>query len=566
MTPTRRELLGYALSAAAMAHLRPVHAAYAQSTPKLAGDPFAMLGIASGDPTPDGVVLWCRLALDLEDGARWGLSEDAYEVGYEVRDLEASGSPVVSSGRATAHRDKGYAVHVEASGLKPRTRYRYRFALGDYGAEGVTLTAPAAGDMPDKLRFGFCSCAEYEFRYPHAYELMAREEPHFIVHLGDYIYETTYDAFFRRDFQHPPSPRPECANVLEDNSRVRWLKHDRVGKIFLLSQFRRRYGEYKRDPRLRAAHAKCPFIVTWDDHEVENDYAGDISEIRETEDFIARRVAAYRAYFENLPIRISSLPVSGDRRQLYRSFDFGRLLRLNMLDERQYRSDQACPKGLRGSGQSIPLASCPDIEATIDSLGVPREILGTEQKAWLGTQLVGSPARWNILAQGVMMAFMDGRAECGLAKSVDKPMVWTDGWSGYIAARQEMVELMRANRDKNPVVISGDVHAFFVNRILSDWKDQNSVSVAPEFVVGAISSHLRNYEPLMGPGSGNEGTVVDLDCRHHGYMIADVTPETFDVTAKRVMPSAAIENIAEVRAEPSFTYRVTAGDPEPRKL
>lgn len=560
---TRRQL-GKCAVAAAVA-LVPQGAARAASGDGLKHDPFAMLGVASGDPTADGVVLWCRLALDLEDGARWGLDEEAYLVGWEVFDLEARERPVIRSGKTVSASSNGYAVHVEVTGLRPAARYGYRFRLGTHSAEGVTRTAPARDATPSSLKFAFCSCAEYEFAWPYAYELMAREEPEFIVHLGDYIYEATYDQYFRRDGEPFPA-RPGCESFTAERKRVRWLKHDRTGKLATLSQFRRRYGEYKRDPRLQYAHANCPFIVTWDDHEVENDYAADFSEVREAEDFVRRRIAAYRAYFENLPIRLSTLPVVAERRQLYRGFDFGRLMRLNMIDERQYRSDQACAKGLRGGGRALALSECPEIEATIGADGSFRDMLGEAQSLWLARQLESSDAVWNVLAQGVMMAAIDSRRDCNFKEPKDETFVWTDGWGGYAAARQRMVDLLARNRDKNPVVLSGDVHSHFVTRILKDWKDQRSPSVAPEFVCTAISSNLRNYEPWAEAGGGNEGTIVDVDCRHHGYSICNVTKDAFELTAMRVVPDAFVPKFEDVRAEKSFTYRVTPGDPDPKKV
>ncbi len=561
---SRRALLHGAFAAAAAGMVAPSRVKAAMGA-GLKSDPFQVLGAASGDPLPNGVVLWCRLALDLEDGKRWGLPDDAYRIGWEIRDLERSGRPIAAKGIAIASAEKGYAVHVEATGLQPSTRYAYRFTLGDFATDGVTRTAPAAGSIPDKLRFAFCSCAEYEFAYPHAYELMARDEPDFIVHLGDYIYEKTYDEFYRSDVP-PPVRRPGCENLSEGQKRVRFLKFDRTAKVKTLSQFRRRYAEYKSDPRLQYAHQNCPFVVTWDDHEVENDYAGEISEVREAEDFVATRIAAYRAYFENMPVRLSVLPVVAKRRQLYRAFDFGNLLRLNMLDERQYRSDQACAKGLRGNARTLSLGECPEIEAMIGADGAARDMLGREQSRWLERQFDTSKAVWNVLAQGVMMAAIDSRADCNWKEPRTETMIWTDGWGGYTVARQRVVDLMEKHRAKNPVVLSGDVHSHFVTRVLKDWKDQNSACVAPEFTCTAISSFLRNIEPWAGPGGGNERTIVDLDCRHHGYVVCDVTKDTFDVAAKRITPNAFLPDTASVKAETSYAYRVTAGNPEPRKI
>src|SRR5262245_43208926 len=200
--PSRRDVVQF-IALAGTSLLTPFKGA-PPAAPNLPDDPFAMLGAASGDPTADSVVLWCRLALDLQDGARWGMSEPAYDVRWELRDLEADGKPFVKSGSAVAAEDSGYAVHVEVGGLKPSRRYAYRFMLADYGDEGVTQTAPDPNDTPERLRFAFCSCAEYENAFYYAYEFMARDEPAFIVHLGDYIYERTYDDYFRRDA--PPLP------------------------------------------------------------------------------------------------------------------------------------------------------------------------------------------------------------------------------------------------------------------------------------------------------------------------------------------------------------------------
>lgn len=534
----------------------------AARTSRLADNPFQMLGVASGDPTPDGVVLWCRLALDLEDSASWGLSEPAYDIAWEVRDLEAAGRPLVKHGTALASVHNAYAVHVEVNGLKPGRRYAYRFLIGSYGGEGVTRTAPH--EMPETLRFAFCSCAEYENAFFYAYEFMARDDPAFIVHLGDYIYETTYGnplAISDHVLQErPPRPRrPDCENLTAAHPHVRKLTYDRIGKIRTLAQYRRRYAEHKTDPHLQYAHRHCPFIVTWDDHEVEDDYASDFSEDRTTADFVQRRMDAYRAYFENMPIRLSALPVKNRRRQLYRVFDFGQLARLYVLDARQYRADQACPQGRDGGAHLMAVSDCPEIEA-------PRDMLGQEQFAWLNAELAGSPATWNILAQSLMMASVDFRADCRLPMVQTEPFVLTDGWSGYAAARQQVIDLMARHPSKNPVVLGGDVHAHFVNRIMRDWRHSRSPCVAPEFVCTAISSGLGNYETLRAAGNGNEQTIVDLDCRSHGYALCDVTKDEVDVTMKRVSPNAYVSSIDMVKSEVSLKYRVGAGDPEPHKV
>ena len=573
---SRRDVVRDALVLAAAGLTAPFTGSVAAAA-RFSKSPFK-LGVASGDPLPDGVVLWTRLALDLEDGVRWGLPESAYRLGWEVRDLEAPGAPVVRQGTAIAAERNAYAVHVEVTGLRPGRSYGYRFTLGDHGDEGVTRTAPAPGDMPESLRFAFCSCAEYENAFHYAYRFMASEKPkpQFIVHLGDYIYEQTYDEYYQRDEgrgpkkEVPPGPslpaREECpAPDAKSPPRKRELQFDRVGKLRALSQYRRRYAEYKQDKHLQIAHKECPFIVTWDDHEVDNDYAGDRSAVSEEVDFLQRRSNAYRAYFENMPIRLSTLPVRGSGRRLYRHFDFGGLMRLYMLDERQYRSAQACPKSkLEGKGRLVALeGSCKsEIESVVDQRGRRREMLGLEQERWLAAQLAGSKARWNVLAQGVMMAHVNTRADCKFNPIKKIAHASTDSWSGYIAARQRVVDLLDRHGAKNPVVLGGDVHCHLANKILKDWENPKSEPVAPEFVCTAISSYIRDMKYLTVKDSGNENTIVGIHDEHHGYVVCDVTKDEFQVSMVGV--DATSDTIGDKPVAVN-RYRVRAGRHEPEK-
>jgi alkaline phosphatase D len=236
-----------------------------------------------------------------------------------------------------------------------------------------------------------------------------------------------------------------------------------------------------------------------------------------------------------------------------------------MLDERQYRSAQACTAGIRGSGKALPLSACKEIEQAVDAHGRSREVLGREQERWLAQRLGASGAVWNVLAQGVLMAHLDSRADCQFPAVQAEPQVWTDSWGGYMVARQRIVDLMDRHRAKNPIVLGGDIHSHFVNRVLKDWRSPQSAVVAPEFVCTSISSYLRNLEPLRQAGSGNERAIVDLDCRHHGYVVCDVGKSDFEVAMMRVTPNAYVPAFAETKAEVSLKYRVGAGDPEPRK-
>lgn len=537
---TRRALLQRAFFiAAASAAALPASADAAATRGRLTANPFALLGVASGDPGPTSVVLWCRLALDLADTKRWGLAADAYRVAWEIRPAGEPNARPVRSGLAVAARDRGYAVHVEVGGLMPGRSYAYTFRLSDFEASGLTRTAPAPSVLADRLRFCACSCAEYEYELYFAYDEIAKEQPDFVLHLGDYIYEETYDRFFK-----PGADR-----------RPRRLRFDRETPLRTLDQYRRRYAEHKSDPMLQRAHAAAPWIVTWDDHEVANDYAGERSGEQDEKDFLARQIAAYRAYFENMPIRLSTLPVRQGRRQLYRSLSFGRLLNLAMLDERQYRDPQACRFDKLPDSKNIALADCPDLEAD-------RTMLGRAQEAWIDGVLRNSQARWNILAQGVMFAHLETRRARKPGGS-DGPHMWNDAWAGYLPARQRMIDLLARHRDKNPVVLSGDIHAHFVNRIFKDWRRPGIDLVAPEFVTTSVSSFSRDLSPIVAD-EANRDVVVYHGKAGHGYMSFELTPAALEAVMVRLVD---IDHKAvSAKADRSARFRVEAGNPEVKAI
>ncbi|MFM9940264.1 MAG: alkaline phosphatase D family protein [Hyphomicrobiaceae bacterium] len=540
MTTSRRELMRWALHiAAATASLpAPLLAQPAASAPK--ADPFAMLGVASGDPTATGVVLWCRLALDLADTERWGLGANAYRVTWEVRPADKPNAPPLRAGSAIAAREKGYAVHVEVTGLAPAQSYAFRFRLGAFEASGLTRTAPRPDVMTDKLRFAACSCAEFEYELYYVYDKIADEKPDFIVHLGDYIYEETYDRFFKPD----------------KDPRSRRLRFDRDAPLTTLAQYRRRYAEHKSDPMLQRAHAAAPWIVTWDDHEVANDYAGGNSADRDETGFLARRIAAYRAYFENMPIRLSTLPVREGRRQLYRHLSFGRLLGLSMLDERQYRDPQACRFDNLPGGKNVGLTDCPQLTSN-------RTILGTAQERWFEGVLTRSPARWSIIAQGVMFSHLETRRDPRLKGQRTDPHMWSDTWSGYLPARQRMIDLLARHKQKNPVLLSGDIHSHFVNRVFRDWKQPGIDPVATEFVCASVSSFVRDLTPIVSDDA-NKNVVAFYDNASHGYIMCEVTPSAFEATMVRITDKDRATKTA--KADRSVRFRVETGKPEPVRV
>jgi alkaline phosphatase D len=335
-----------------------------------------------------------------------------------------------------------HSVHVEVDGLEPDRPYWYQFRAGsEVSAIGRTRTLPRTGMMPDRLRFAFASCQHYETGLFTAYRHMAAEDLQLVFHLGDYIYEGP-----GRDNQ------------------VR--KHHGL-ELLQLDDYRARYAQYKLDADLQAAHAAFPWIVTPDDHEVDNNYAGEISERLDPRDvFLLRRAAAYQAYYEHMPLRRTSLP-RGPSLQLYRQLAFGDLASFFVLDTRQYRTDQPC-----GDRAGAPCPGVSDPAATL---------LGADQERWLFDGLDQSRARWNVLPQQVMMARVD------LAPGADE-RVSMDQWSAYDAGRTRLMRFFAERRPSNPVVLTGDIHSSWVNDLRVDFRDPASPTVATEFVGTSISS------------------------------------------------------------------------------
>jgi alkaline phosphatase D len=297
--------------------------------------------------------------------------------------------------------------------------------------------------MLDSLRFAFASCQHYESGLFTAYEHMAQEDLRAVVHLGDYIYEGKPTA-----------------------SKIR--RHSGTTELETLEDYRARYAQYRLDPQLQATHQAFPWIVTWDDHEFDNNYAGDVSEELHVDPaaFLRRRAAAYKAYYEVMPLRQAQLPVGPDA-QLYRTIRYGRLAEFNVLDTRQYRTDQPC-----GDKNTAPCPEVFDPQATL---------LGREQEAWLSAQLQRSPAVWNVLAQQVMMARVDRLPGEGIAWSMDQ-------WPSCDVARKRLLQFLADSRISNPVVLTGDIHTNWVNDLKVDFDRPESPTVATEFVGTSITS------------------------------------------------------------------------------
>jgi alkaline phosphatase D len=436
---TRRSLLtgGLALCGLSAARLRGA-SSVAISPRALRFFPFT-LGIASGDPTPDGMVLWTRLAPDPLRGG--GMPPVPVEVVWEVADDDQM-QRVVRQGVARAVPDWAHSVHVEVAGLKPDRWYWYRFRVGDASSPvGRTRTMPAEGARVDRLRFAFASCQHYETGYFTALRHLAEEDLDLAFHLGDYIYE--------------------------GRGNETQVRYHTGPEIVTLEHYRNRHAQYRTDRDLQAAHAAFPWVVTWDDHEVDNNYAADLSENNDPRDvFLLRRAAAYQAYYEHMPLRRTSIP-AGPSMKIHRELSYGTLASFFVLDTRQYRNDQPC------GDRSVP--SCEGIRHPHTTL------LGDAQERWLLTGLDRSPARWNILPQQIMMASVDLRAGPDIAVSADQ-------WSAYDAARTRLMQFLATRRPANPIVLTGDIHSNWVNDLKVDFRDPKSPVVATEFVGTSITS------------------------------------------------------------------------------
>jgi alkaline phosphatase D len=447
---------------------------------RFAADPFR-LGVASGDPAPDGVVLWTRLipAPDAPDG---GLPRRPVEVEWQLAEDEAF-TQGVRSGRALALPELAHAVHVEPAGLAPDRPYWYRFrAGGQESAVGRTRTLPAPGASPARVRFALASCQHYEHGLFTAYEHMLKEDVDLVFHVGDYIYETTAPGkSFRRH------PGPECTT---------------------LELYRARYALYRSDPALAAMHAAAPWLVTPDDHEFDNNCAGDISEQKAVgrEEFLRRRAAAYQAYYEHMPLRRTSMPAGPDMR-LYRRLAWGRLAEFFVLDTRQYRTDQPC-----GDGNKPPSPEVLDPQGTI---------LGAAQRDWLFDGLGRSAGTWNVLAQQVMIARVDRLPGDGVTHSMDQ-------WPGYEAERRRLLRHLHDRKVANPVALAGDIHTNWANDLVADFDDLGGRTVASEFVGTSISSGgdglpaPKFLDPLLA-----DNPFVKFHNTERGYLRCEVDAKTW---------------------------------------
>lgn len=517
----RRSLLRLFGGGAIAALALPAEIRSALAQPIFSDYPF-QLGVASGDPMPDGFVLWTRLAPQpLEQGH--GMPMQPVEVAWEVA-ADAGFKTRVQTGTAIAHPELGHSVHVEVAGLKPGRPYWYRFVAGrERSPSGRAMTLPAPGAPTAQVRFAVAGCQNYEQGYYTAYRHLSREEPDFIFHYGDYIYEYRgrTAGFDRHKGETIANPRLHAGD-----------------EIYSLTDYRRRYAQYKLDLDLQAAHAAAPWFATWDDHEVENNWAAEQDENGTAPElFRLRRIAAAQAYFEHMPLRAASFP-RAEAIQIYRRAQVGDLLSLNLLDTRQYRSDQVC-NGWGG----------PSCEGLNDSR---RTLLGADQNRWLLEGLTRSEARWNALGQQVM--FMDLNWDGGDPASLN-----LDSWTGYRAARRQILETVHEHRIQNLVVLTGDVHQNYAGNVhLNDMdgsRPGDGPVVATEFIATSISSGGDGGD--IRPET-DKVLAANPHCKfmndQRGYLLCTVSPDAWQ-TAYRVVdrvttPGGTISTRTTLAVEP----------------
>ncbi|GAA3833180.1 alkaline phosphatase D family protein [Sphaerisporangium flaviroseum] len=460
------------------------------------GDPFT-LGVASGDPAPDGFVLWTRLApVPLAEDGFGGMPPAPVPVYWEIA-ADPACARVIRRGTEEAVRDWAHSVHAEITGLEPGREYWYRFKAGPYVSPiGRALTAPASASLPASLNLAVTSCANFQHGHFTAYTRMAQERPDLVLHLGDYIYEHG-----KGEHQCPGG------NVREHEGP----------EAKTLTGYRRRHALYKTDPDLRTAHAASPWVVIMDDHEVRNNWMSLLP--------AARREAAFHAYYEHMPLRRTALP-QGSAIKLYRRLRWGSLATLHLLDTRQYRDPALCGAGFR---------ACPE------TLGQDRTIIGAEQERWLLEGFRESKALWDIIGQQVFFGHRGKNSRSG-------KVVRQDAWDGYAGSRTRVTRGWVDAGVRNAVVLTGDVHSHWAGDLVLDYEDSSSRVVGTEFAVTSVSSGGDGHDLDRARDSLlAENPHLRFHLRQRGYLMLKVEPTVLTADFK-IVRYVSIPGAPAVRA------------------
>ena len=518
---SKRALLKHLIAATVVYPL----SSFSQANIRFNQNPF-VLGVASGSPAEDSIVLWTRLVDESLFGSE--LPANAIEVKWELAN-DHQFANVIQAGVSLALPELAHSVHAEVRNLPSNRWFYYRFTAGGKVSQvGKTRTLPAANASIDRLRMAYASCQHYEHGYFTAYKYMREEDLDLVMFLGDYIYESG----------------PGQKGVRSHDS----------GPLIHLDDYRKRYVLYKKDAYLQAMHAACPWLMTWDDHEVQNDYAAlnPGTHGPYVADFPKRRAAAYQAYYEHMPIRASALIdgidglLKGSEMRIYGNFRFGSLANIAILDDRQYRDPNICTPSGQGSATFDPQA-CPDL------FSETRTLLGKTQEQWLSGVLKDSgKSAWNVIGQPTLYAqryFPSG----------NKLLVWNDGWDGFPAARKRLNQVFIQNKVKNLVIFGGDVHENWVGYIKDDYDNPLSKTLGVEFCGTSVTT-IGGGEKYIASRLAKNPHFIFAQASKKGYGIAQFTPAELTVTLKVLSDAqdahSGIESLAKFRVD-SGSNRIT---------
>jgi alkaline phosphatase D len=510
---SRRGLLRGATAMVALAATRPAFSQRVAPMPHFVSDPFP-LGVASGDPLPEGVVIWTRLSQDpLGDG---GLPAAPLEMGWEVAE-DAAFARIAARGTAIARPEWNHSVRVEVTGLRPGAAYHYRFLAGGVASPvGRTRTAPAANARPARMRFVSAGCQHYEQGLFTAWRHVAAEpDLDFVFHYGDYIYE---------------------GRASGEGGRIPAIRQHNSPEVETLEAYRRRYALYQLDPDLRAAHHAHPFLMSFDDHEVSNNWVGPVSARAgmDPAQFALRKAAAFQAWYEAMPLRRAQVPQGPDI-IAYRGIEWGTLASISVLDTRSFRDDQPCGDFVK-----------PVCEAVLNPAA---HVLGPAQEGWLLGRLAGAEAVWNILAQQVVMM----RRDLAGASGDDTPRYDMDKWDAYPAARARLLNHVRAARVPNLTVLTGDIHTAWAGTLRPDY-DREGPAVGVEFIASSMSSGGDGAEmSTVGRRALERNPHIALFNGRRGYTLHEADSRRMETTFRALpyvsRPGAPLEDRARFVVE-----------------